>query len=269
MLFGALAGLSGLLVHLLLPESLRYLSHKGHTEQLNRENSLIHLEEDLMAPVVIAVSPANGQVQDTPVSLWSRKFARITASLWILWMALNFLYQGVYVWLPTLLSGGDTSVSRSYLITLFISLGQLPGTFLVAYLADRHSRRNLLILSQGLVGLAAILFPLFSAAWWVMLVGFLIMLFNGMSMGLGHPFTTELYPTSIRARANGWASGIGRLGGVLAPLVVGLVMQAGGGLIAIFALLAGAPITTMAVLAGLKQETTGRSLEEIAEQEEM
>lgn len=266
MLFGLLAALSGLLTQFLLPESFRYLQAKGRVDEILRESGRIRLEQDPDAPEAITAQDDAGDAEDkgkTPDGFWTRKYAKVSASLWLLWIALNFLYQGVYVWLPTLLAGPDGTVAKPYLVTLFISLGQLPGTFLAAWLADRYSRRNLLILSQGLVGVSTLVFAFSQATSWVLVFGFLIMMFNGMAMGLGHPFTTELYPTHIRGRANGWASGIGRLGGVAAPLAVGYVLQSGGSMLVIFGMLAAAPLATMFLLAGLPRETTGKSLEEI------
>ncbi len=90
------------------------------------------------------------------------------------------------------------------------------------------------------------------------------MVFNGMAWGLAHPFSAELYPTAMRGTATGWATGIGRLGGVAAPLIIGWVVQAGGGMTVTFSILAGAPVIAMVILAGLKLNTTGRSLEEIS-----
>ena len=97
--------------------------------------------------------------------------------LWFLWFSLNFLYQGIYIWLPTLLAGETSSTAHSFLVTLFISLGQVPGTLLVAYLADRVSRRYLIIISLALLGCAAILFSLSKANAWILSVGFLLMVF--------------------------------------------------------------------------------------------
>jgi MFS transporter, putative metabolite:H+ symporter len=264
MIFGGLAILSGLLIQWLLPESFRFLLSKGMIEKAQKESARVIFIED-----------SNSQVQPQKVStstivikssdgIWSRRFARITLSLWVLWISLNFLYQGVFVWLPTLLIGENNSITRSFLLSLIISLGQIPGTILVAYLADRFSRRRLIILSLGLLGLSAILFSLSGITSWILTIGFLLMVFNGMAWGLAHPFSSELYPTSIRGTATGWATGIGRLGGVVAPMVVAWVIQAGGGMTFIFSILAAAPMLTMIILAGLKQETTGRSLEEIS-----
>ena len=66
-----------------------------------------------------------------------------------MWIALNFLYQGVLVWLPTLLASTQISEGRSFLLTLLISLGQIPGTLIVAFLVDRTKRSKLLIVSYG------------------------------------------------------------------------------------------------------------------------
>jgi putative MFS transporter len=263
MLFGGLAIISGLLIHWLLPESFRFLLSKGMIEKTQKESKRIVFIEDSNPPVPQRVSTSQTVIK-SPDGIWSQRFARITLSLWVLWISLNFLYQGVFVWLPTLLVGENSSINRSFLLTLIISLGQIPGTILVAYLADRYSRRRLIILSLGLLGCSAIIFSLSGSTAWILTIGFLLMVFNGMAWGLAHPFSPELYPTSIRGTATGWAAGIGRLGGVVAPIVVAWVIQAGGGMTIIFSILAAAPMLTMVILAGLKQETTGRSLEEIS-----
>jgi MFS transporter, putative metabolite:H+ symporter len=264
MLFGGLAILSGLLIQWTLPESLRFLLSKGMIEKAQKESKRIKFVEDSNLPIQSHILPTLQSAIPLSYGIWSRRFARITLSLWVLWISLNFLYQGVFVWLPTLLIGENNSITRSFLLSLIISLGQIPGTILVAYLADRFSRRRLIILSLGLLGFSAIIFSLSGNNAWVLTIGFLLMVFNGMAWGLAHPFSSELYPTSIRGTATGWATGIGRLGGVVAPMVVALVIQAGGGMTIIFSILAAAPILTMFILTGLKQETTGRSLEEIS-----
>jgi putative MFS transporter len=263
MLFGGLAILSGLLIQWMLPESLRFLLSKGMIEKAQKESDRVFFIEDSNSPDQSQKVSTSQTVIKSPDGIWSQRFARITLSLWVLWISLNFLYQGVFVWLPTLLVGENSSINRSFLLTLIISLGQIPGTILVAYLADRYSRRRLIILSLGLLGCSAIIFSLSGSTAWILTIGFLLMVFNGMAWGLAHPFSSELYPTSIRGTATGWATGIGRLGGLVAPIVVAWVIQAGGGMTISFSILAAAPMLTMVILAGLTQETTGRSLEEI------
>ncbi len=267
MLFGMLAILSGILVRWLLPESLRYLENKGQFEAAQKEADRVRLVDDHLVPLepdpIAGSTSLNKQSRN---GIWSKKFARTTFSIWLLWFSLNFLYQGIFIWLPTLLAGESNATSRSFLLTLIISLGQIPGTLLVAYVADKFSRKKLIIFSLGLLGLATLIFPLSRDTVWIIIFGFLIMIFNGMAWGLAHPFSAELYPTSIRGSATGWGTGVGRLGGVLAPVLVAWLIQLNGSMTSIFTILAAAPAVTMVILAGLKQQTTGRSLEEIADQ---
>lgn len=263
LLIGGLALIVSPLVHFYLPESLRYLLRKGRLAEVQREVSRLRLQVDVASPEPAREAPRSEQ-DDRGGGIWSPSFARLTLSIWLLWTALNFLYQGAFVWLPTLLASVQMSAGRSFLLTLLISLGQIPGTLIVAYLADRMSRRRLLAASLALLGAATFLLGLSQRDGWVLTTGFLLMVFNGMAWGLAYPFSSELYPTRMRGSAAGWATGIGRLGGVAAPVIVGWMVQAGSSLAAVFALLASAPMLTALILSGIKVETTGRSLEDIS-----
>ena len=83
-------------------------------------------------------------------------------------------------------------------------------------------------------------------------------------MGIGASFSSELYPTRMRASATGWATGMGRLGGVVAPVIAGWVIQGGGSMPIVFSILGAVPILSALTQWGMKLETTGRSLEEIS-----
>lgn len=265
LLIGGIALIIGPLVRLLLPESMRFLLGKGRVKDAEREFSRV--QSLLLADKPFA--PSDGSLQASVQSgqtggIWSAPFARITFALWFLWIALNFFYQGAFVWLPTLLTGTQISEGHSFLLTILISLGQIPGTLIAVYLADRMSRRNLLFISLGLLTVGTVLFGISQTDAWVLVMGFLLMVFNGMVWGIAYPFSSELYPTRMRGAATGWATGIGRLGGVAAPLMVAWLTQAGGSIFHVFLMLACALFVTIFVLNGIKLETTGRSLEEIS-----
>ena len=105
-LFGGLAIFSGLLVHWMLPESLRFLMSTGQIDRALKESNRIQLDEDHSLPHLQNVITPNTRPAPGPMpGIWSQRFARITFSLWFLWVSLNYLYQGVFVWLPTLLAG--------------------------------------------------------------------------------------------------------------------------------------------------------------------
>jgi MFS transporter, putative metabolite:H+ symporter len=265
MLIGGLALIISPLVRLMLPESMRFLLGKGKVAEAQKEFSRVHLLPGVSpASTITAIQSPLVSTDKQSRGIWSERYARITFPLWFLWIAMNFLYQGAFIWLPTLLASTQNSDSHSFLLTMLISFGQLPGTLIVAYLADRMSRKRLMIASLALLCGVTFLFGVSQKDVWVLITGFLLMVFNGMAWGMAYPFSSELYPTRMRGSATGWATGIGRLGGVVAPIIVGWVIQAGGSLFTVFALLALAPFLSTLVLFTIKSETTGRSLEEIS-----
>ncbi len=266
LLFTSISIVSAPLVWWLLPESLRFLAGHGRTAEALAIGRRIVVSPDERLPQA-APAPAAAQHPSAPAGsagLFSRVYLNRTASLWLVWFALNFTFQGVYVWLPTLLISSGSTMAQSYLLSLIISLGQVPGNLLAALLADRTSRRLSMGVTMVLWGLAVILFGFSASPAGVLLWGFLLSMGNGAAWGLAYPFTTELYPTRMRGAATGWATGFGRVGGIVAPLVVGALIAARAGNALIFSLLGAAPALATLSLAGLRQSTTGKTLEEIS-----
>jgi len=272
LLVSGLSILSVPLVRWMLPESLRFLLSQGRVVEAEQTISQVHVQPDPKAlqdagaaartishPPVMA-----GDGSGDSIHPWASPYLGRTAALWVLWFAFNFTFQGVFIWLPSILLAEGGSLSRSFLFALVISLAQVPGAVLAALLADRISRRLGLGLTIAFWSASVFLFGLSANPASVLFWGFLLAVGNGAAWGMAYPFTTELYPTRMRGAATGWATGFGRLGGTIAPLVVGALMQADAGNVAIFSLLAVVPLLSSLVLVGLRQETTGRALEEIS-----
>jgi putative MFS transporter len=253
---------------LYLPESLRFLLSHKQLATAQRVASQIDTGEgnrpfgSAQKTPASVPSPAKKQL-DPSESIWSRLYRQRTLALWLMWFALNFTFQGVFIWLPSILVASGNSMAQSSLFTLVITIGYLPGTLVAAYLADSASRRFSLAVFMIAWGLFAVAFGFSHAPAATLILGFLVATGNGAAWGMAYPVTTELYPTRMRAAATGWASGFGRIGGIIAPFVVGLMIQWGAGNVAIFALLGIVPAITTLVLFGLSQQTTGRALEEI------
>ncbi len=259
LLFGALSITAAPLAYFFLPESLRFLLSKGRLEEAKRIAAQVS-----GAPVEGESLGLPVQAQEKPkVAPWSKAYRMRTLSLWVLWFTLNFTFQGAFIWLPSILVSNGYSTARSFFFVLIISIGQIPGALAAAGLADLASRRLTLGLFVLAWGLGVALLGFAGSSTMILVSGLIFAVANGAVFGLAYPVTTELYPTRMRATATGWASGMGRVGGILAPLGVGWLVQAGLGTAGIFSLLALAPVAALLAVAGLRQETTGRTLEEI------
>lgn len=264
--FGGLTILTILAVRQWLPESLRFLFAKNRTMEAQGIIQRFGFNDfpDQPGPAASPAVPQAAAPAGIPArqGIWSAHYRGRTIRLWILWFSLNFLFQGVFIWLPTLLQNTGYNPEKASIYTMAISLGQVPGSVIAAFLVDRVGRRASLAVFLALYALSCFIFGLSSSLAAILVWGFLISLCNGAAWGMAYPYTTELYPTRIRAAAVGWATGMGRTGGIVAPLLIGQMIGVGAATSAVYTLLAAEAALTILVLLGLRHETAGQTLEE-------
>lgn len=230
----AIPAVVGIGLRFLVPESPLYLLRLGKLQEAKA--------------VLDRILVANGKAQlGADVSLASPAHLRQTGifspdlrhrSLMILaiWFLVSVSYYGVFTWLPPRLAGEGFGFVRGYGFLVFLALAQIPGYALAAYGVEKWGRRPTLIGFCLLSGLACLLFVVAGTP---TLIGasLLIMSFALLgTWGALYALTPELYPTASRATGMGMAGAMARLGGLLAPSLMGLVVERSFGLaIGIFA----------------------------------
>lgn len=229
---GAVPAVWAIFVRLRLPESVRFLEAKGRIAEAERTVRSFESEAGVASvPPAVATEerPAPVVTADRPVlKLFGQQLRRRTISLWLVWFCVNFAYYGAFIWLPTLLVAAGFSLVRSFEYTLIITLAQLPGYAVSAWLVEKWGRR--ITLAVFLIGSAAsaALFGTASEVAAILVFGSMLSFFNLGAWGALYAVTPELYPTRVRATGAGWAAGFGRLASIIAPLCVPLLLAAGG-----------------------------------------
>jgi MFS family permease len=192
------------------------------------------------------------------------RFASTTALLTILSSATIFAYWGLNLWVPAFLSlpveRGGLGFDATW--TTFLIVTRQVGTFLgyvsFGYIADAIGRRKSFV---AFILLAAVLTLAYSATrdrWLLLGLGPLVAFFGtGFFSGFG-VVTAEIYPTSVRAVAQGFTFNVGRFASAAAPFMVGS-LAAVHGFGPAFALLAVALLIGAATWIWLP-ETRGRSV---------
>lgn len=177
-------------------------------------------------------------------SVWKKEYSRQTLVLWILWFCVVFSYYGMFLWLPSVMVLKGFSMIQSFEYVLIMTLAQLPGYFSAAWLIEKMGRKFVLI--TYLIGTAVSAFFFGSAEGLALLIvsGMFLSFFNLGAWGALYAYTPEQYPTSVRGTGAGLAAGIGRVGGVLGPLLVGYLVAADTPISSIFT------IFTIAILVG-------------------
>ncbi|HWQ43055.1 MAG TPA: MFS transporter [Desulfosporosinus sp.] len=209
-----------------IPESPRYLASKGDFAQAEAIVKIIETQSGVIRTATkldsqpISQNPPEVAVKE----LFSSKFIRRTIFLWILWFGVVYAYYGIFTWLPSLLALKGFSLTKSFEYVMVMTIAQIPGYFSAAYLVDKVGRKP--TLSAYLLGTAicAYFFGQSSDVQTILLMGSLMSFFNLGAWGIVYTYTPELYPTHARATGSGWAAGFGRIGGIIAPVAVGLMM---------------------------------------------
>ena len=252
-----------------LPESVRYLESKGRhaeAECVVREfeaSAGIHHEAvpSAEAGAQAAAPAAPSAVADEPLeSIWSPRLRRRTGALWIVWFGINFSYYGAFIWLPSLLVAQGFDLVRSFGYTLVITLAQLPGYAVAAWLIEVWGRR--ITLAVFLLGsaISAGLFGLAGSPATIIAAGMALSFFNLGAWGALYAIGPELYPTRTRGAGTGAAAAFGRIASIIAPLLVPFLLDTGD-TVMVFAVFAAAFVVA-ALAAFTLPERKGVALED-------
>jgi putative MFS transporter len=230
---GAVPAAYALIVRWGLPESPRWLARRGRHAEADavvrsfEQSAGVGAPEGAVVPADEAPAAALS-ARERLATLWSPEFRVRTASLWLVWFCVNFSYYGAFIWIPSILVSQGYDLVRSFGFTLVITLAQLPGYAVAAWLIEVWGRR--LTLSVFLAGSAvsAVLFGTATAETVVIATGMALSFFNLGAWGALYAVTPEMYPTSMRATGSGWAAGVGRIASIVAPLTVPIMLGLGG-----------------------------------------
>ncbi|MFP3387674.1 MFS transporter [Brevibacillus sp. SIMBA_040] len=144
-----------------------------------------------------------------------------TLTLWVVWFAITFSYYGMFLWMPSVLVDKGFTMIKSFQYVLIMTLAQLPGYFAAAYLVEKWGRKSTLATFLFMTGIMAYAFGQSSGTTGLLVTGALLSFFNLGAWGALYAYTPENYPTPLRATGSGFASGVGRIGSIIAPYLVG------------------------------------------------
>ena len=226
LLIGALPLLYAVVTRAHIPESVRFLESKGREDEA--EQAVRYFEQASgVAPV------ASPKAEPLPAirtrELFGHQYLARTVAIWLTWFFVNFSYYGAFTWMPSLLADQFGSLTSSFGYTLIISLAQLPGYFLAAWLVEIWGRRRTLSVFLAVSAVAAFAFSQAGSVAAVIGFGMLLSASNLGAWGVLYAVTPEIYPTRLRGAASGEAAAVGRVAAIIAPLLVPWFLTLSGG----------------------------------------
>ena len=162
------------------------------------------------------------------------RLARLTIAVTIMNACTMFGWWGLNLWIPAYLSlpveQGGIGLSAYAMSGLVIAMqvGMWFGYVTFGFISDALGRKRAYVMY---VLMAAVLLPLYGIVRHplvLLLLGPFVAFFGtGYFSGFG-ALTAEIYPTAIRASAQGFTYNIGRVASAVAPFAVGSMAQANG-----------------------------------------
>lgn len=209
-----------------LPESLEFLVlRRGDTPRVGAILGRLAPDVPQQTGARYAVSARHSGGAGI-VALFGRRRALGTLLLWFVFainLAQFYLTQS---WFPTILAGFHYSLDATATATSLFTAGGIAAAFVIGPAMDRigpYRSLALVYIAGGiLVSVTGLAFT--APAWMLMLVACA----SGFCVSGGQKSVIALaaiyYPTSIRSTGVGWALGIGRVGGIGGPLLVGWLL---------------------------------------------
>jgi AAHS family 4-hydroxybenzoate transporter-like MFS transporter len=211
-----------LVMAVLLPESPRFLAARPKLSP--RQRAL--LERLDIAP---GQSAAVDLAQENPIKmLLGKGFALQTVLLWIIFFcSLMNLFLFVY-WLPEVLHLIGLTPAQAVSASGIIPLGGILAVLYLGALIDRFGPERALALHYLAGAVFIALIALVSMPYAILLA---VIFFAGLtiigSQTGANAACGKLYPARMRTSGLGWALGIGRLGGIAAPVLGGWLLSSG------------------------------------------
>ena len=264
-IIGAMPALYVFVIRIGMPESVRYLLSKGRTEEAEE----IVRQLEAKAGVETRAFDKNTELsarenyEPSLATIWSGRFWKRTVMLWIAWFGIVFTYYGIFTWLPALVYNQGFTFIKTFEYVFIMTLAQLPGYFTAAWLVEVIGRKYTLSVFLLMTGVASCFFGQANTVTSIVTWGCIMSFFNLGAWGVIYTYTPELYPTSIRAFGSGWAAGVGRMGGMLAPVMVGVLLEQGMKMDAVFYMFTAVLVFVSLMIVLLGIETKQKDLENI------
>ncbi len=222
------AGLPVLLIPLILktmPESLSFLVKKGDQRQLRAMAARIAPEQLHAVDAIYGGSPTD-KVRAAPIrSLFEEGRGLSTVMIWVAFMTGLFMVYALNSWLTKLMAMAGYSLGSALNFVIVFNVGAIVGAIGGGLLSDKFNIKHVLICfyAVGAISLTALAYTKSTE-----LLFLAVFIVGASTLGtqlLAYAYAGDFYSPATRSTGVGFASGVGRIGAIVAPVLIGWLVS--------------------------------------------
>jgi putative MFS transporter len=262
-LIGAAGSMAIWILRLLVPESPLWLARNGRAGEAEKILRMLEASAAGSAARPDRTSRVSPATSTTKVS-FAELFKRPYLSLVLLFMVFNFCqafgFYGFANWVPTLLIEKGITVTKSLQYSFIVAFAYPIAPLLAASFADKLERKWIICGACAAIIAFGMAFSQFREPALLILSGVLLTAANMTMSYAYHAYQTEVFPTSIRARASGLVYSMSRVSAMLSGFIVAYMLrEAGVG--GVFGLITAAMIVVIVLIAAFGPNVRGKLLD--------
>ena len=205
-----------------LPESIQFLVSRNRQEEVDQILNRFQIE--FYAKNETHQTPSNIRKKNGFLTLFSKEYIKATLLFWITYIMGMFLIYGLNTWLPQMMRQAGYPLGSSLSFLLMLNITAAIGALFAGAIADRIGAKIVISISYLM---AAICIGLLTIKPSVTIIYLLIGLAGIGSVGITqilNAYVTQYFQSHIRATSLGWGLGLGRVGAIAGPILVGIIM---------------------------------------------
>lgn len=217
---------------------------------------------------------AAGRVDGAPAAanpvagLFRGGLARPTIAFWATSFLGLVLVYGLNTWLPQLMVTAGYPLQQGLGLLLTLNIGAIVGLIVAGQVANRFGVRRAVLTWFGVAAVVLAVLSIRMAAVPLYVMVFLAGTFVFSAQTLVFAYVGRVYPAPNRATGLGWTAGVGRIGAITGPIIIGALLAGDRGYPWGFYVFAG--VAALAVVFALAIGQTRDTVDaEIAQHESM
>lgn len=213
----------------MLPESPKWLTAMGRGDRARAICEKFDFPESQFTSEKVVVTESGEKEKIGFGAIFSRQYVVSTLLIGVMsFMAIMAVY-GLNTWLPQIMKEAGVSATSGLYTLVALNFGAAAGALAASKVADVIGPKPVIIFTFSAAAICMFAMPYLTSPWLM----FPAIAITGMGVTgtqiLIYGMTSHHYPTRARQAGMSWSSGFGRLGGIVGPMLGGILITMGLG----------------------------------------